>query len=317
MPTPPKLTEVQKRRLRILEPQLRQAALDGNLEIAKSLLTEIQSILAPTGHTARLMQNKNWLFEAAMEAGSIEFAIQGFIGVRGKVSPRTRTFQEATVMLAICYLRNNNLEVAKPLISQSLLSTNIQSKERRRLFLKALIQRFEEEMILATIRGKSPMPIKIEEVSDGVSKLVSSNTIDSIYSIIGDVVPPEVARGMRAVHDYSREQLPYEERAMLPAPPDTGESRKLGERVFKAITKHAWRAICDPSSEVYKLWHDNGFQAIFNKHLITAAIVGTLNNMKFGVYVLAVAISALVFRLGLDVFCDLSRPRCIMEERAK
>ena len=78
------LTDNQKRRLKLLEPALRQAVKLGKYERAQLLTHEIQDVLRPTGHETRLMQAKNWLFEAALESGNLEFAISGFQGVRKK-----------------------------------------------------------------------------------------------------------------------------------------------------------------------------------------------------------------------------------------
>jgi hypothetical protein len=48
------------------------------------------------------MQSKVWLFEAAMEAGNLDIAEAGFVGVRAKCSKGTRLHLEATALLAIC-----------------------------------------------------------------------------------------------------------------------------------------------------------------------------------------------------------------------
>src|SRR5579875_464880 len=81
MPQAPRLTSNQKKRLKVIEPALRQAALSGDFESAKLHAAELQSLLRPTGHEARLMQAKNWLFEAAMGAGHLDLAESGFMGV--------------------------------------------------------------------------------------------------------------------------------------------------------------------------------------------------------------------------------------------
>lgn len=78
MHKPPKLTQMQKEKLAKLEPDLRRSVKLGNYNLAKQIAMDIQSILRSTGHETRLMQSKNWLFEAAMEAGEIETAIIGF-----------------------------------------------------------------------------------------------------------------------------------------------------------------------------------------------------------------------------------------------
>lgn len=102
---PEKLTAEQRAQLATLEPRLRSAADARDYKQAKAVTLQIQNVLRPTGHDARLMKAKNQLFEVAMETGNLTTAITGFIGVRKKVSKRTRLYLEATTLLAICYLR--------------------------------------------------------------------------------------------------------------------------------------------------------------------------------------------------------------------
>lgn len=151
MPVPPKLTEPQKERLRVLEPALRDAARRGDYETAKRHTMDIQQILRPTGHESRLMQAKNWLFEAAMESGNLEVAESGFAGVRQRTSPTSRLYLEATALLAIVYLRQKKLNDAEPLIAKVLSSHNIRSESRRRRFLRHIVGRFEEEGLLGAL----------------------------------------------------------------------------------------------------------------------------------------------------------------------
>src|ERR1700685_3801090 len=148
---PPKLTPGQRNDLQTLEPALRAAALRGDYDTAKGLAIKIQELLRPTGHETRLMQSKAWLFEAAMEAGRLDVAEPGFIGIRGKTSPNTRIYLEATVLLAICYLRRKKLAQAEPLVAEALKSRNIASEVRRRRFLQQVVARFEEEGLLGAL----------------------------------------------------------------------------------------------------------------------------------------------------------------------
>src|SRR5229473_6082835 len=114
MPRPLPLTENQKQRLHALEPELRNASRLGDYSTARRITAEIQALLRPTRHETRLQQAKAWLFEAAMEAGDLNTAELGFIGVRKKTTPGTRIYLEATALLAICYLRKDRLDLAEP-----------------------------------------------------------------------------------------------------------------------------------------------------------------------------------------------------------
>jgi hypothetical protein len=153
---PPKLTSEQLQRLHHLEPSLHAAALRGDYESAQQHALDIQNTLRATGHETRLMQAKVWLFEAAMEAGYLNVAVPGFVGIRGKASKGTRLHLEATTLLAICYLRQKNLAKAEPLIAEVLKSRNIRSESGRRRFLRRVVSRFEEEGLLGALVEQQP-----------------------------------------------------------------------------------------------------------------------------------------------------------------
>lgn len=61
------LTELQRKQLSILEPQLRSCVKSANLDKAKDITIKLQALLRPTGHETRLLQAKNWLYETALE----------------------------------------------------------------------------------------------------------------------------------------------------------------------------------------------------------------------------------------------------------
>jgi len=110
---PPPLTKEQRAKLAEIEPALRSCVRKADFEKAKRLVAEIQPVLRSTGHTTRLLQAKNWLYECALEACELDFATFGFEGNRKLAGNGTRTYLEATAFLAICYLRQGNLEKAK------------------------------------------------------------------------------------------------------------------------------------------------------------------------------------------------------------
>jgi hypothetical protein len=102
------------------------------------------------------MQAKVWLFEAAMEAGHLNVAVPGFVGIREGMSKGTRLHLEATAALAICYLRQKKLAQAEPFIAEVLRSGNIRSESRRRQFIRHVVSRFEKEGLLAALVEREP-----------------------------------------------------------------------------------------------------------------------------------------------------------------
>ena len=145
-----KLTDKQKTKLSKLQSQFKEAVKERDFEQAKSVTTEIQDILRPAGNETRLMQFKSKLYELGMNSGNLDTAIAGFIGVRKKVSDTTKLYIEATALLAICFIRKKELNIAKPYIVQSFdCDKNISSDEKRSEFKAALAKKFEKEVVSA------------------------------------------------------------------------------------------------------------------------------------------------------------------------
>jgi hypothetical protein len=311
------LTLSQKEKLRILEPALRDAVKLGKYEEAKRFALEIQSVLRPTGHETRLMQTKNWLFEAAMESGNIEIAISGFSGVRQKVSPKTRLYLEATSMLAICYLRKRDLKKAKPFIDDTVKTLkNIKSESQRRKFRKNIIKRFEDEGMLAGLSGMDSDIINIDEVQEAALALQVKGE-NELITMLGEVTPPQVIQFLEHISNVSRKQLPYKEILYLPGPRTLEDHHKLGSKVFSSVKLVVWKSLCDPESEVYKSWYSSGVKTILGKRYLTTAVVAALSGYNIGIWGVTVYVTALLFKMGIEVYCDVYQPTSIMSSREK
>jgi hypothetical protein len=255
----PKLTELQKRRLSFLEPALKVAARSGNLPQAKEIVSDIQNLLRPTGHETRL---KIWLFEAAMEAGDFGLAIPGLMGVRKKMAQGTRTHIEATVLLAICHIRQKDLKEAEPFITQTMNSKRFISPEvRRRAFIRAVVQRFEEEAVLAGIAGQGSDLLDISAVQEEAGQLIASRNEDDIYALIGSNLPLGALGLFESVQIAARKQLSAREQLYLSTLTEEREKRSIGKTAFSALKRVLWTSLCDASSDTYKLWFNEGIQA--------------------------------------------------------
>jgi hypothetical protein len=315
MNRPPNLTDEQKRRLGRLEPVLRDAARRGDYETAKRVTADIQEVLRATGHETRLMQAKNWLFEAALEAGKVaSVAIPGFVGVRAKTRPATRVYLEATALLAICHLRENDFESAVPFISESVRrEMNISSPQRRAQFRRRMIDRFESEWVLATLRVTRPFEAADPSaVEDEAGRLLATQTEEEMPEALGRSVPLEVVERIYRVYDLARSQVPPAEQKYLPSPKDRRKQKEVGRTVLEAGKLVVWRSLCDPTNDVYKLWFESGVQAVVNKKVVGTAVVLALGGLTIGWYTLAATIAAMIFKMGLDVFCEVTRPEGLM-----
>ncbi len=230
MSRPPALTANQKQRLKILEPALRDAVRRADYQQAKAHALDIQQLLRPTGHEARLQQAKNWLFEAAMEAGELRIAKDGFVGVRKMTSDSTRVHLEATALLAICHLREGDIESAAPLIGEVVSNERvIRSDRRRRQFRLRVHQRFVEEALLAGFRSFRNERLESSEVQREAGDLVARSTEDELLAELGRAIPPQVRDWFRQVDEISRRNFPKDQLKYLPPPKNLLDDGRVGQ----------------------------------------------------------------------------------------
>lgn len=315
MTRPPNLTPEQKRRLRNLEPVLRSAARRGDYESAKRVTAEIQAVLRPTGHETRLMKAKNWLFEAALEAGHINsVAIPGFEGVRRKTDPKTRVYLEATALLAICHLRRADFDAAEPYMAESIQKEfNIASPQRRAQFRRRMIDRFEREWVIATLReARQYEAMDPDIVQSQAGRLVASTSDEDIYESVGRSTPPELVERLFRVYDFARNQVPRAEQRYLPSGQERRRQKEVGRTLTSAVKDVVWRSLCDPQSDVYKLWYGVSIELVVNKKVVGTAVVMALGGLGIGWLALAASVTALIFKMGLEVFCDMTKPQGLM-----
>tara|TARA_R110000751_G_scaffold79953_5_gene161182 strand:+ start:888 stop:1838 length:951 start_codon:yes stop_codon:yes gene_type:complete len=310
------LNEEQKKQLRLLEPSLRLASLRGDFRECERLTACLQNILRPTGHETRLMQSKNRLFETAMEVGKIDYAIRGFVGVRQKVSKSTRLYLEATSLLAICYLRKRELDKARPYMVEALRSEkNIKSEARRSDFKVSLAKRFDEEALLASISTEATENMDVEKIQEDAAKLIQTKHEDEILELLGSKIPEGALDFIERVNRESKNLLTYDEKLRLPSPATFQQKKKLGKGLLAAFQTVIWKSLCDQSSEVYKMWFTNGLQAVLDKNYLTGAIVSTLAGLKIGIYAIAVYLTSLLIKIGIETFCNVYQPNNLMALR--
>lgn len=315
---PPPLTNRQKERLRTLEPALRRAARNGDYEAAKKIAADLQQVLRASGHETRLMQAKNWLFEAAMEAGHLDLAAPGFIGVRQKTARTTRVHLEATALLAICYLRQHKPDDAEPLMAEVLGSdTNIKSPDRRRQFVRRVVRRFHEEAALSSLRNSATEILDPAEIQDHAGKLVQLLTEDEIYAELARGLPAGTAALLIKVDRLAKKGLTEKEIKYLPTTKELVEDQKLGSTVFSAIKRVLYRSLCDTDSELYQAWFRGGMMVVLDKKYFPAAVAAALVSIGASARALAVSATALLIKFGIEVYCERFKPEGVMIERSE
>lgn len=318
MPKPPKLTDNQKKRLSILEPKLRNAVRLSNYNLAKIITQDIQSLLRQSGHETRLMQAKNWLFEAAMESGNLQIAISGFEGIRAKCNSQTRVYLEATSLQAICRIREGKLNDAEPLIAEVLhKSKNIKSEKRRRQFKKRIISRFEEEVTLSALKNSGDDHLDIDEIQKEAGLAIQTKNENEILNELGRCLPRKVINDLLRIHNFSGKELPYEERKLLPGPEEIIEEKALGRTVFSSFKRVLWRSLCDPDSDIYKAWFSNGLSLVLDKKYLGTAMTAAMTGLNIGIKALAVSATALIIKMGIETYCITYKPKGVMISRSE
>jgi len=312
-----KLTEIQKNRLKSLDPQFKSAIAERKLDVAKIVIRDIRDVLNQTNNKTKLSQYKNQLYELALDSGDYDFAEKGFLEVRHLVNSTTRIHLEATALLAICYLRTEKYEESKVYIEEVLKNDKVIKTERtRNSFKKNIIQRFDEEVALFSLRDKTNYAkYDIYELEAEAIKLIQSKNEDELFEHLGQNTPQHTKQLIYIIDEFSKKQLTYRERKLLPSPEEAIKDKEAGRTVFASFKRVIYNSLCDPKSEVYKAWYTNGASAVLDKKYLITAISGALAEISICIKALIVSAIALVIRFSLDVYCDRYKPISVIEIR--
>ncbi len=310
------LTDKQKDRLKVLEPKLNKAIQEQDFENAKNLVVDIQSLLRPTKHYVRLIQSKNKLYELAIELNKCDFALNGLLSNEKILNENTRIYIETISLIAICYLRMKEIENAKKYIQKVLKNHKVIKTQRtREIFHSEIINRFNEEVALATLTNVLSANLDEEEIERESIRIIQTLTEDEIYSMIGKSSPQVTKDLIYLVYDYSTKQLPSAERLALPNPDQKVKDKEVGLTVFESIKRVVYNSLCNPESDIYKTWFNNGMQVVLSKGYIKSAVISCLINIGFGVSMIAASIIALITKFGIEVYCTKYKPKYVSEIR--
>lgn len=317
MPTPPPLTEAQKKRLAVLEPALRAAVYAADYKLAKIHATDIQELLRSTGHETRLMKSKNWYFEAVLNAGDTYTAATGFSGIRAKTSETTRVHLEATALLVVCLLRQKKFSEAEPLIAKVLKSKAIKDQTRRRHFLESVTSRYQLESYISAVQGLGIESLSVDTVDVEAIEAVKTKSDEELYAQIAAALPREVIEFVYKVDNATRKQLTMTEVLYLPSHASMEQKIEQGRSFFASLKLVIWKSLCDPQSEIYKAWYTNGMAQVLSKKYYAFAITAALIDLGFAAKAIAVPATALLMKLGLEVYCERYKPCEILDGRSE
>lgn len=310
-----KLSDEQLRKLKPLEKRLQQAVREAESEQAVEIATEIQALFPNDRSHQRLLQAKLWAFEACIDANRLTYAESGLIGVRKLANNNTRLYLEASSLLAVCLLRSKKIDESKKLISEVISNINsIKSDRTRHRFQKILIERIEEECILAELVGTESTPMNSAEIQAKAIFLLQHSSDDEIFKFIGNSVPVASLNLLGEVRSFSVKQISTEDRKLLSPPDKAADPKQIGRTTFALLRRIAWKTFCKPSSPIYKLWFQK-VPKVFNEGYFSAAIVTTMSDFKIGAPLLASGITALIMKYSAEEFCSLAKPKGLMSDR--
>lgn len=178
-----------------------------------------------------------------------------------------------------------------------------------------MAKRFDEEALLASISTEAAENMDLEKIQEDAAKLIQTKHEDEILELLGSNVPEDALDFIERVNRESKNLLTYEEKLRLPSPATFQQKKKLGKGLLAAFQTVIWKSLCDQSSEVYKIWFTNGLQAVLDKKYLTGAIVGTLAGLKIGIYAIAVYLTSLLIKIGIETFCNVYQPNNLMALR--
>ncbi len=314
MPIDPKIPQALLQKIKPLEKELLQCVKTLDFNNAKKIVFKLQNLLKPKGITSRLAKDKNILYEVALEVGKYEFAISGCKGNRQIVSSSSRMYLEATAILAICYIRKGNLDIANKFYFELINKiNNIKSDSKRREFQKKITLRIEDEIALFLLKS-SNFQLEIDKIHNQAIYLIQNCTEEQIYELAGQSIPDRALKMFVENQKQLLRLIPPKDKKALPKPIKQRDIPKLGKRFTSAVKRVIWKALCNPNSEIYKAWSE-GLSIVHDKKWISIAVINALMKFSIGLPMIAASIIALAVRFGVDVFCETFAPEDIMELR--
>jgi len=263
------------------------------------------------------MQSKNWLFEAALNAGEVLTAEAGFRGVRAKTSKTTRVHLEATALLAVCLIRQKRLTDAEPLIEEVLGSKSIKDPNRRRHFVESVTSRYRLESYISSIRDHGHETLDSDVIDQEAIDAVKTRSDEELYLQIATALPQEVIEFVYRVDSASRKRLTMVEVLYLPSPAAMERKIEQGKSFFASLKLIIWKSLCDPQSEVYKAWYTNGMAQVLSKKYYAIVVSAALVDLGFAAKAAAVPVTALLMKMGIEIYCDRFKPGEILDGRSK
>jgi hypothetical protein len=153
------------------------------------------------------------------------------------------------------------------------------------------------------------------EIQELAATLVRTRNEDQIHFSMGEALPPESIMFLLKVDAIAKRGLTATEVHYLPGESHITEKAELGRTVFRSFKRVLWRSLCDPESDVYKAWFSGGLGYVLDRKYIGSAVTAMLLGLGIGIKALAISATALIIKLGIEVYCDRFKPDFVMEAR--
>jgi hypothetical protein len=208
------------------------------------------------------------------------------------------------------------IEKAKPYIKDVLTNqTVIKSERTRQVFHSEIINRFNEEVALCSLKSLEKPVYDENEIEKEVIRIIQSLTEQELFTQIGQASPKATKDLIFLVYDFSTKQLPSIERLALASPEQKIMDAEVGQTVFQSVKRVVYNSLCSPDSEIYKTWFNNGMQMVLAKGYIRTAVISCLVSLGIGVKMIAASIIALIMKFGIEIYCDKYKPIGLMDIR--
>lgn len=313
----PQLTAKDRELVEKLERNLRRATYIGKLNDAKFIFLQLRNILQKSGHAIRLLHSKIWLAECLINSGKTEEAIAELEQIALSCISNPRLYFQSKALLAVCRIRQGEIHLAQQLSFELEDALATATSKRKLLLLSTILDRLRQENYILAMREFDEVNLSSDEVfleAERLADLVSDN---SLYEQIGKSLPPRLIEMIYFSGSMEPKLLTMNRFLYLPAPakPETSEQR--GKSVFNSVRIVLWRSLCDPESEIYKAWYTQGMSNVFTKKYYSIAVCAALADLGFGFMAVAVPITALLIKSGIEVYCHRYRPAELLVARKK
>ena len=235
------------------------------------------------------MECRLWYFEGLLNDNQLTIAESGFHGIHKRASKNTRLYIEASHFLAVCLLRQKKVKEAKVLFREILRELNkIQSPNTRRLLQKRILERIEEESVLAGLTGIDEGILNPERIHAQAVSLIQKSE-DDILETMAAHMPYNAGSLLRDVRNDVILQLSEEDRKFLPAPGQVSQPLRLGRIVFNAVRRISWKTLCEQQSPIYKLW-SRKMPEVYTAAYFATSVTKAFSNWKIGMPMLAAGV---------------------------